>query len=319
MDNIKLYSDRIREAISKMRKGAFTLEELEITNEEVKELIDFGINIAIDSDGNYYIDTLSTKNYEIISLLNKEEKEVKWLELSDLHVGSKFFDEETLRYVLDRAKEEGYRYVHMAGNICAGHPKFRKQWQTIELTTAEKQAQKVIDILSDYPCFEYHAVHGEYDCSFENYKMINPLLIIDKELNEKGIKFNYFKDYKANLIVEGVVKRFVSLTGATRTYTKSYRIDRYIREQFESIGDNVLIDERNYNLAFIQFGNLMVNSYDIKGSTYITSTSGFIFDNANSTSLPTSYPSGRFCDVTIKNGKVIKFVTTVIRKYRPTK
>ena len=95
MTNEKLYSDRIREAISKMRKGVFSLEELDITKEEIKELIEFGINIVSNSDGNYYIDTLSTKNYEIISLLNQEEKCVKWLELSDLHVGSKFFDEET--------------------------------------------------------------------------------------------------------------------------------------------------------------------------------------------------------------------------------
>lgn len=317
MNNEKLYSDEIRKAISKMRKGLCTLEELQISKEDINELIEFGLNIAYnESTNSYYIDTISTNNYEIISLKSKEPKDVKWLELSDFHVGSKFFDEETLRYVLDKAKTRGYKYVHIAGDLCAGHPKYKKQWQTLNLVTAEEQAKKVVEILSDYPCFEYHAVHGDCDCSFEKYDSINPLLIIKKELNEKGIKFNYFNDYAANLIIEGVVKRIVHLKESRRAYTRSYRIDMYLRQQFENIGDNVLIGDRNYNLAFIQFGHLLINTYDIKGSTYLTSTSGFIFDKTNSLGESSSYPSARFCDTTIENCKVTKFVTTVIRKYR---
>lgn len=316
MNNNEIYSEEIRKAISKMRKGICTLEELNITKEDIQALIDFGINIVCDKKSNsYYIDSRSKTNYEIISLKNSEAKDVKWLELSDICIGSKFFDEETLRYALDRAKKDGYKYVHIAGNICAGHPKYKKQFPTLDLLTLEDQVQKAVEIFSDYPCFEYHVIHGDKDCSFEKYGSVNPLLIIQKVLREKKIKFNYFHDYSANLIIEGVVKRMVHLK-SSRAYTRSYRIDMYLRNQFENIGDNVLIEGHNYNLAFIQFGHLLVNSYDLKGSTHLTSSSGFIFDKTNSLDESSSYPSARLCETTIKNGKVERFVTTVIRKYR---
>ncbi|MEG0222041.1 MAG: hypothetical protein RR702_06615 [Clostridia bacterium] len=309
-----IYSDRIRTAIANMRKSVMTLEAMDVTLEELEMLKKYGFNVIIEKDNlSAYINTSIINNCQVITLKNKAKSKAKWVELNDLHVGSIYFAEKDLRYFLDMARKEKYKYVYIAGDITAGHPKYKKQSDYLNLKTNYEQANKVVEILSQYPEFEYYAIHGDADCSFETYKEINPLYIIQSELKAKDIKFHYINDYVANLVIEGVVKRMVHLKGSKKTYTISYPMDLHIRKQFENTLDNVSINGENYKLGFIQFGHIQNNTFDLQGSTYLTSSSGFLFDTANVLGESTTYPSGKLCRATFKNGKVLNFSISIIK------
>lgn len=313
MDKEILYSDRIRNAIAKMRKEITSIKDLDVTIDELERLKKLGFNVIINKEEeSASINTSVVNNCAVITLKNSKKTTVKWVEINDLYVGNIYFSEQDLRYFLDKAKKEKYKYVYIAGNLTAGHSKYKKQNEYLSLKTNIEQAKKVVEILSDYPCFEYYAIHGDTDCSFEKYKEINPLYIIQSELSDKGIKFNYIPDYVANFVIEGVVKRMMQIKSGRNTYTISYPMDLVIRKQFENTLDNVIINGENYKLAFLQFGRIKNNTFDLQGNTYLTSSSGFLFDRAGILGESTTYPSGKLCEAVIKDAKILKFNIRVI-------
>lgn len=304
-----LTSQKATNALSKMRSMECTLEELELTKEEIDELIATTGNIKYNEvRKTYYITSFNEKNYEIISFASKEAVTEKWLELSDIYFGSTFCQIDTLKYILDLARKEGYTNVHISGDLCAGHPKYKKQDLYLTAKTAQDQADIAIDLFSKYPEFKYYCINGERDLSFEKNDSINPVILVQRKLLEKGIEFHHINENVANLVIMGVVKRLQHGTGKL-AYTKSYKIEKEMWQQFENMSDNVIIENRNYNICFVQFGHYHVNCLQRLGGIMITSTSGMILDDKGVLNENTSYPSAKFTEATIKNGKVIKFVT----------
>lgn len=304
-----LTSQKATNALSKMRSMECTLEELELTKEEIDELIAATGNIKYNEvRKTYYITSFNEKNYEIISFASKEAVTEKWLELSDIYFGSTFCQIDTLKYILDLARKEGYTNVHISGDLCAGHPKYKKQDLYLTAKTAQDQADIAIDLFSKYPEFKYYCINGERDLSFEKNDSINPVILVQRKLLEKGIEFHHINENVANLVIMGVVKRLQHGTGKL-AYTKSYKIEKEMWQQFENMSDNVIIENRNYNICFVQFGHYHVNCLQRLGGIMITSTSGMILDDKGVLNENTSYPSAKFTEATIKNGKVIKFVT----------
>ena len=304
-----LTSQKATNALSKMRSMECTLEELELTKEEIDELIAATGNIKYNElRKTYYITSFNEKNYEIISFASKEAVTEKWLELSDIYFGSSFCQIDTLKYILDLARKEGYTNVHISGDLCAGHPKYKKQDLYLTAKTAQDQADIAIDLFSKYPEFKYYCINGERDLSFEKNDSINPVILVQRKLLEKGIEFHHINENVANLVIMGVVKRLQHGTGKL-AYTKSYKIEKEMWQQFENMSDNVIIENRNYNICFVQFGHYHVNCLQRLGGIMITSTSGMILDDKGVLNENTSYPSAKLTEATIKNGKVIKFVT----------
>ncbi len=304
-----LTSQKATNALSKMRTKACTLEELELTQEEIDELVSATGNIQYNEfNKTYYITKFNENNYEIISFLNKEAITEKWLELSDIYLGSQFCDMDTLKYVLNLAREKGYNNVHISGDLCAGHPAYKKQDLYLTAKTAQEQANIAIDLFSQYPEFKFYCINGERDISFEKGDSINPLILIQRGLSEKGIEFHHINENVANLVIQGVVKRLQHGTGRL-AYTKSYKIEKEMWQQFENMSDNVIIKNRNYDIKFVQFGHYHVNSYQELGGIRITSTAGMVFDDKGVLNENTSYPTAKFSEATIKSGKVTRFIT----------
>lgn len=312
MNEVFLTSQKATNALSKMRSKACTLEELELTKEEIDELISATGNINYNSNNKtYYITKFNENNYEIISFLNKEEVTERWLELSDIYLGSKFCDFDTLVYMLELAKSEGITNIHIAGDLCAGHPAYKKQDLYLTAKTAQEQADIAIELFSKYPEFKYYCINGERDLSFEKGDSINPIILVQRGLSEKGIEFHHINEMVANLVIQGVVKRIQHGTGRL-AYTKSYKIEKEMWQQFENMSDNVIIKNRNYNICFVQFGHYHVNSYQKLGGIMITSTAGMVFDDKGVLNENTSYPSAKISTAIIKNGKVKRFITESI-------
>lgn len=322
--NESLSSDKIRKALINMAKGPMTLEKMKLEKEDIEELMELGIKIKYISElDSYYIDNSTGDNFLIESFKSKKEITEKWLEISDIRVGHILFDEASLRYVLDKANKEGYKKVYIAGDITAGHSKYQRgdKWKYIDIKyqTSQQQADYMISILSDYPELEYYAVHGIYDKSFEKYGQVNPLLLISKELNDRGIKFCYIEDFTCNVLINGCIKRVAYLDRRIRPYTKSYPSDIYIREQLENIGESIVVNDKTYKIQAIQIGNVAFDSYDLRGAMYITSSSGFIFDSKNTLREGNTLPSATFCTVKFKNATIQSFRAMIVRMPRMLK
>ena len=133
-----LTSQKASNALSKMRVTACTLEELELTQEQMDELIAATGNINFNKyNKTYYITKFNENNYEIISFINPEKVTERWLELSDLYLGSTFCDMDTLEYVLNLARKEGITNVHIAGDLYVNGVSHVVDEETIETPSNE--------------------------------------------------------------------------------------------------------------------------------------------------------------------------------------
>ena len=304
-----LTSEKVANALSKMHNNKFTLEELELTKAEMDELIFYTGNIVYSKkEKKYYIDEVNKNNYDIISFASKKEVTERWLEISDIYFGSQFCDYDSLVAVLDWAKSENITDVHIAGDLCAGRPKFKNQVKSLIATTAQGQADIAVKLFSKYPEFKYYCINGERDISFEKGDSINPIVLVQRELNEKGISFRHINEMVANLVIDGVVK-IIQHGSGNPAYTKSYPIEKEMKKIFEK-GDNVEIKNRNYNIRLVQFGHYHTDCYQIMGGINITCTAGMVFDDKSILKENTTYPSAKINEVTIKDAEVINFKTT---------
>jgi hypothetical protein len=213
--------------------------------------------------------------------------------------------------MLELARKEKIVNIHIAGDLCAGHPMYKKQDLYLTAKTAQEQADIAIELFSKYPEFKYYCINGERDLSFEKGDSINPLILIQRGLAERGIEFHHINEMVANLVIQGVVKRIQHGTGRL-AYTKSYKLEKEMWQQFENMSDNVIIKNRNYNICFVQFGHYHVNCYQRLGGIMITSTAGMVFDDKGVLKENTSYPSAKISTAVIKNGKVKRFITESI-------
>ena len=314
---------RIYKALSAMRKNKVTLDEMNITVEEIDQLIDLGINIIKDSRTNmYYIDVNSSDNmYEIISLKSNEKRSVTWVEVGALFAGHRTFDRSAFESLLSEAVSRGYTDVHFSGDLCAGPPPKKardngEDWTFWTHETSAEQAKLVVDILSKFPTLNYYAINGNNETLFEKREQINPLILIQRDLREKGINFTYKPTFTLNLVVEGVVQRIVYLK-KRRSYTVSYQSEFYMDEQYAKMVDNVVIKGKTYKLMFVQFGGAMENSFNKNGSyshpIFMTTNSGFIRDTTGEFQKATTYPSIRFCNAYIQNAKLVEPFKTSLK------
>ncbi|MDO5557045.1 MAG: hypothetical protein Q4G05_02210 [Clostridia bacterium] len=322
MLGIDLNSTRVKSALKKMFKEGATLDKLKISLDEIEALKQYGLKVeSFTGTDFYYINTTSDANFIHKSDKSKIVITEKWLEISDLWVGSMFFDEASLRYMLKEATENKFYDVYIAGNLTFGHPRFLNNSINInqELKTSFEQAKFLAGIFSDYPKLKYYAIHGSRDKSFENHGELNPLLFISKELSENGIDFTYIDSYTLNILINGGIKRMTSLEKNKNTYTKSYPIDLYTRNQLSNIGRNMIKDNTNYKMRCLQIGNVLFDSYDYRAKMYITTSSGFVFDTEGAMQSATSIPSATFCIVDYQDTKILRFNSTVVRMPRSLK
>lgn len=317
---------RVYKALDRMRKGRVELEEIEVSKEEIQQLIDLGINIInVPKTNMYYIDTNGPESmFEIVSLKSHEKRHARWAEIGAMYAGHRTFDKEALEYFLDEAVKRGYEEVHFSGDLCAGPPPKSKgydsqsDWLYWTKEKSYEQAELVVDSLRKFPSLTYYSIHGVNEVSFERREQINPLILIQRDLKAEGINFNYKPTTTLNLVINGVVQRIVYLK-KRRSYTVSYQSEFYMDEQYAKMVDNVVIKGKSYKLMFVQFGGAMENSLNKNGGRnhfiYFTTNSGCVRDTIGAFQNATTYPSIRFCDACIQNGSLVEsFKTTICVK-----
>lgn len=311
----------VYKALDMMRKGRVCIDDLEITVEQINQLIELGINIVnVPKTNIYYIDTNDSENmYEIISLKSREKRHISWVEAGALFAGHRTFDRDAFEYFLNEATRRGYEEVHFSGDLCAGPPpksKRNKQSEWVNWTREKsfEQAELISDILKKFPKLRYYAIHGANEIAFEKNEL-NPLILVQRNLKSENVEFIYKPTTTLNLVTAGVVQRIVYLE-KRRSYTVSYQSEFYMDEQYAKMVDNVVIRNKNYKLMFVQFGGAMENSLNKNGNNvhpiYMTTNSGFIRDTTGAFHSATTYPSIRFCDALIQNGSMVETFKTSI-------
>lgn len=317
--NIEMTDEKLKvlnKALKKLyRKGFAALDEIGLTKEEIEYLNQkYQYNIYIQ-DGRAVLKTDDDSNSCIVSSPLPETGIISYMEISNLLIGSKFFNEASLRYMLDIAKEQKIRHIHLGGDIVWGKP-IKKLAKFTKFFSSESQANEVIRILSDYTNFHYYAINGDREQTFisamgkENE--INPLFKVSQELKDKNIKFTYINSDKCDFVIMGLVFRMLHEGGLKKPYTRDYPIVIPERNAMAKAGNKVIINGQEFDLGAMYYGSIPNAQNTYYGGVYVTTTAGPTYDPQNISDIIQSNPNSGINTIYVKNGTILKLTREVI-------
>jgi biotin operon repressor len=256
----------------------------------ISDLVTKGYDIlSFKSNGNIYYQLnksgFNDSSYELFNDQKLKSTNRKWLEISDIHAGCKHFDKSGLEEILTIAEGDGYKDVHISGDLVDGYDVYNGQLINLTKITEPEQADLLSEILSKYK-LNYYAISGNHDDSWTKRLSPNPLALIEKNVPN----FKYLKGSTADLLFNGIAKRMVHGSGSN-AYGKSYKGQVYLRNLLDSIGGlDVIVEKSKYPLKFLQIGHYH---------------SGILYESAGvQVSQPLSFQKPN--DYTIKKGLVGK-------------
>lgn len=317
MTTKKLSQDQI---IKRLLKDQCTLQELGITLEDVINIKSLGYRVQNQQTSNgevYYIVTEAENASLFISPKSKEAQTIKWVELSDIHAGSIQFDEQGLRSVLALAVKEGFQQVHISGDLCDGFKVYPAHQNNLRFHKADDQANLLASVLMEFPLY-YIACKGNHDYSYEKQGGINPIKLVENTVNQANgqAKFTFLDSFAGDIVIAGMIKRMVHLDGG-RAYAKSYPSQTYIRNLFDSHGENIPIGGKEYRIRFLQSGHFHTDIAFESAGIFITHSGNFQFPNDYTTRRGLVGEQGcRFTTVVVKNGQVLEYSSRFIKPIR---
>lgn len=304
----------VAKVAARMKKDQCTLAELGIKPSDIRKMKDEGYRIWSHNteEGRLYYISSNEQLSHFISKKQKKAVEHRWLELSDLHVGCKQFDEEGLRHCLQRAVDEGYERAFISGDLTDGNFCYRGQSRNLRYSTSQGQADYLTEILMDYD-LEYYAIKGNHDEAFEKAGAPNPGALVEARMYQEGGSFTFFDSQAADVIIGGTLKRMVHLSGGG-AYAKSYPAQVYIRNLLDSHGENVKIGNTKYRLRFLQCGHFHSDICFETAGIHVTHPGNFQFPNDFTIRKGlVGYQGCRFTQCVITNGNVTEFSSKFIK------
>ncbi len=254
------------------------MAELGITNTTIRELKDAGYQVKNQETPRgrvyYIIHELENASY-FVSGAPKAATTFKWVEVSDIHAGSTYFDEQGFRYVLKKAQDAGFEDVHISGDLVDGYGVYRGQMANLRYWKAEDQADFLYSILAEFP-FNYYASKGNHDYSFEMHGSPNPIALIELKMKEAGKFFTFLNSYAGDLIIGGVLKRMVHLSGG-KAYAKSYPAQVYLRNLSGAGRGYAYVGGNKYPIRFVQFGHFHTMVEFMDSGIYCTHPGNYQF------------------------------------------
>lgn len=303
-----------KKLVKKLQTGWFTLKQLKCRQSDIQALKAQGhmVNRRTKKRQRYYsIPVGNEMSSFFVSGKTRNPQTVRWLELSDIHAGSLQFDRKTLHQVLQRALDEGIKDVHIAGDLCDGYKVYRGHMTNLRYWQAQDQADELAEIFQQYP-FRYLAIKGNHDYSFEKLGSVNPIKLIEDQVDD----FHFLDSYAADIVIAGVVCRMVHLGGG-RAYALSYGGQTYVRDLFAGQGEDVYVNGLKYRMRFLHCGHL---------HTYITfEAAGIWITHSGNFQLPNDYcirkglvssQGGRLVEAVIADGKVLEYNPRFIKPRR---
>lgn len=306
---------KINTALKKlMRKGFYNKEELGLTDEEIgyiNETCNYNIYVQ-DGTVVFKIDNDETA---IIYSPIEQKGLVTYLEISNLLVGSIFFNEEAFRYMLDKAKNYGIKHIHMGGNAVWGLPKNNDADKT-KMFDGLHQASELVRILKDYPNFHYYSINGYCENTLiradEKFRF-DPMKYVEEELEKEGIKFTAVSASKCDFLIDGIVFRMVNDKKALKNpYTRDYDIVKAQRNLMAKTGNVTKINGLEYNIGAIFYGYVPSTIESHSGGIYVTSTAGPTIDPDNASRIVQANAECAIVRALVDHGEIIKFEREII-------
>ena len=316
--NTTIDLDKINKAIKKLsQKGFCDKKELGLTNAEIKYINHkCNYNIYVNTSDNTVVFKMENDSNNIIYSPIEQKGIVSYLEISNLLVGSTFFSEEALRYMLDNAKQREVKYVHIAGNAIWGIPK-KETVENTKIFKGENQVDELVRILSDYPDFHYFTINGFCENSFIKSKddqvRFDPMRLAEQLMRAKGIKFTAINSYKCDFLIFGIVFRmFNNKSSLKNPYTVDYDIVKEQRNLMAKQGNMTTINGNRYSIGAIHYGHVPSTIELYSGGMYITSTAGPTIDKDNVSRIIRSNPECAIVEALVDHGEILKFEREVI-------
>lgn len=274
-----------------------------------------GLNVYKNSDGVIVLQDQTDSTNVIYSTI-EQKGIVTYLEISNMLIGSKFFSEESLRYMLDAARERNIKHIHIGGNSIWGIPK-KSDAENTKYFSGEQQVNEMVRILSDYPEFHYFTINGVCENSFiratRDELRFNPMLKAETMMAEKGIKFTAVNSSKCDFLIYGIVFRMVNNKKALRTpYTRDYDIVKAQRSLMAKQGNITKINGRQYNIGTIFYGYVPSTLETHSCGIYATSTAGPTIDPDNLSRVIQSNPECAIVNALVNHGEILKFEREII-------
>ena len=213
---------------------------------------------------------LLRKSIPVYFISGEEINEFKFMDISDIHIGHKDFNESALREKLKYALENDIQQVFIAGDVFEGACSVG---QDILYCS---QIDLAYNIFKDYP-LTYYVINGNHDYSFEQCGFPNPLRMLANRLQDIGISFNYFDVYLMDFVICGVIKRVMHVE--RQDFNKKRIFAALKVKMFEE--DNLLTNTYNnveYPVRFFQVGHIHVNvqMFYSRKRVYISQSGSFL-------------------------------------------
>ena len=315
-DNVIIDIDKINKAIKKLsQKGFYNKKELGLTNAEIKYINQqCNYNIYVEKD----VVVFKTENDSNTIIYSPIEQKgiVSYLEISNILVGSKFFSEDALRYMLDMTRARGVKYVHIGGNAIWGIPK-KHNAQNTRLFKGHEQVDKLVEILKDYPEFHYFTINGACENTFISSKddeiRFDPMRDVEQKMQALGIKFTAVNSYKCDFLIYGIVFRMANNKSAMKNpYTIDYDIVKEQRNLMAKQGNMIRINGNQYSIGAIYYGSVPSTIETYSGGMYITSTAGPTIDPDNVSRIIRANPEAAIVEALVDHGEILKFEREVL-------
>ena len=215
---------------------------------------------------------LFRKEIPVYYISGEEEREFFFLDLGDIHIGNKFFDEASLRKRLAEALDKGVKYVFIAGDLFeCFHEKTKGQYLS--------QIEYAYSIFKDYP-LEYFSINGNHEYSYEQMGFENPTKYLSILLKKNGIVFHQFDEYIMDFIICGIIKRVmhienISKEGHDREWSPAF-------DKLDSFDEDELLQNiykgRLYTVRIFQIGHVHVNmqKFYSKKKVFVSQAGSFI-------------------------------------------
>lgn len=308
---------KINDAIKKLaRKGFMDKDELGLTKKEIAYINRrCNYNIYVNKD-NVVVFKVEADNTNIIYSPIEQRGVVKYLEISNMLIGSKFFSEDALRYMLDAARERKIKHIHIGGNAIWGIPS-KNDAENTRYFRGEQQVEELVRILSDYPEFHYFTINGVCENSFiratRAEQRFDPMRAAENKMTKLGIQFTAVNSSKCDFLIYGIVFRMVNDKKALRVpYTRDYDIVKAQRSLMAKQGNITRINGKQYNIGTIFYGYVPSTLETHSCGIYATSTSGPTIDPDNVSKVIQANPECAIVHALVNHGEILKFEREVI-------
>jgi len=310
-------NEKINKVLRNLIKMGFVGKD-ELTDAEIEYIRQtYFYNVYRNEKDGMIVYQQDNDEHTIIYAPAEQKGIVRYMEISNLFVGSKFFSEKAFREILTRTRAAGVKFVHIGGNAIWGIPSKANAANT-ELFDGKDQVKKLVDILSEYPEFHYYTIDGVCENTFirsgKEELRFNPMKYAEILMKERGIKFTAINDSKCDFLIYGIIFRMdcSSEERLKNWYTRDYGMVKSLRELMAKAGRIVKVKGKEYGIGAIFYGHVPTTIETFSGGMYVTSTAGPTIDIDNKSPLIKSNPEGAIVNALVNNGEILKFEREII-------